>query len=86
MSDTNSNFHIFSINVNGLNDIRKRRLVLNSLRKLKNSIILLQETHCRPGNGRLWKSQWGSPLFLTETSGNSGGVATLSVETLTLPS
>lgn len=77
MSGNTQNFKICSINVNGLNDVRKRRLVFNNLRKLKNSIILLQETHCRPGNGRLWKSQWGSSLFLNETSGNSGGVATL---------
>lgn len=77
MSDTNLNFKIISINVNGLIDIRKRRLVFNSLRKLKNSIILLQETHSKPGNIRLWKSQWGSPSFFTETSRNLGGVATV---------
>lgn len=70
-------FKVFTLNVNGLNDVRKRRLVFGSLRKFKRSIFLLQETHCRPGNARLWKSQWGSPLFLTEESGSVGGVATL---------
>lgn len=70
-------FRIASINVNGLRDVRKRRLVFNYLKKFRRTIFLLQETHCPPGNGRLWKSQWGSVMFLTEKSGNSGGVATL---------
>lgn len=77
MSDIVQNFKILSINVNGLNDARKRRLVFSALHKHKKAIILLQETHCRLGNSRLWKSQWGSPLFVNETSGNAGGVAIL---------
>lgn len=77
MSDLPQDFKIFSINVNGLNDVRKRRLVFKALKKFKRSIFLLQETHCRPGNGRLWKSQWSHTMFLTETAGNAGGVATL---------
>lgn len=77
MTDFIQDFKIISINVNGLNDVRKRRLVFNSLKKFKRSIFLLQETHCKRGNGRLWKSQWCSTMFLTETSGSVGGVATL---------
>lgn len=75
--DQNQSFKIASINVNGLRDVRKRRLVFNYLKKFKRTIFLLQETHCPPGNGRLWKSQWGSSMFLTEESGNTGGIATL---------
>lgn len=70
-------FHLVSLNVNGLNDVRKRRLAFNHLKKFKKTVFLLQETHCKPGNGRLWKSQWGSLLFLTEESSNTGGVAIL---------
>lgn len=70
-------FKIISLNVNGLNDVRKRRLVFKSLKKFKRSIILLQETHCKSGNGRLWKSQWAHTMFLTEASGSTGGIATL---------
>lgn len=77
MTDILQDFRIISVNVNGLNDVRKRRLVFNSLKKYKRSIFLLQETHCRPGNGRLWKSQWGHTMFLSELSGSVGGVATL---------
>lgn len=77
MSAASHTFSISSINVNGLNNVRKRRLVFNFLRKKKNSIFLLQETHCRPGNGRLWKSQWASTMFLSEQSGSVGGVAIL---------
>lgn len=71
------NLKIISINVNGLNEVRKRRLVFSSLKKFKRSIFLLQETHCRRGNGRLWKSQWRSSMFLSEVSGSVGGLATL---------
>lgn len=77
MIDKIQDFKIISINVNGLNDVRKRRLVFNSLKKYKRSVFLLQETHCRPGNGRLWRSQWASTMFLSEESGCAGGVATL---------
>lgn len=77
MTQNLESFQLISLNVNGLNDVRKRRLTFNYLRKFKKAILLLQETHCKPGNGRLWKSQWGGPLFLTEASSNTGGVATL---------
>lgn len=70
-------FQLISLNVNGLNEVRKRRLAFNFLRKFKSTIFLLQETHCKPGNGRLWKGQWGTTLFLTEESSNTGGVAIL---------
>lgn len=72
-----SDINILSLNVNGLNDVRKRRLVFNTLRKFRRSIILLQETHCRPGNANLWKSQWGHDMVLTDISASSGGVAIL---------
>lgn len=77
MAHTLESFQIISLNVNGLHDVRKRRLAFNYLKKFKKTIFLLQETHCKPGNGRLWKSQWGGALFLTEESSNTGGVATL---------
>lgn len=75
MTELVSNFKLLSINANGLGDARNRRLVFNSLnsRKLKNSIFLLRETHCRLGNESLWRSQWGGQLFVSETSGNAGG-------------
>lgn len=75
--DSIQNFKICSINVNGLSEARKRRLVFTALRKHKKSIFLLQETHCRLGNGRLWGSQWGKHLFVSETSASAGGVAVL---------
>lgn len=83
MSEVLQDFSVISINVNGLNDVRKRRLVFNSLKRFKRSIFLLQETHCKIGNGRLWKSQWSNTMFLTETSGSVGGVATLFSKDLT---
>lgn len=67
------NFSILSLNVNGLNDIRKRSLALKYLKSFKKSIILLQETHCRSGTSRLWASQWGHVGFFTESSASGGG-------------
>lgn len=77
MTSNLESFHLITLNVNGLNDVRKRRLAFQYLKRFKKTIFLLQETHCRPGNGRLWKSQWGSTIFLTEESANTGGVAIL---------
>lgn len=71
------NLSVLSLNVNGLNDIRKRRLALKYLKSFKKSIILLQETHCRRGTSRLWASQWGHVSFFTESSASQGGVAIL---------
>lgn len=71
------NFKLLSLNVNGLNEVRKRRVAFKFLKKFRNSIILLQETHCRRGCARLWKSQWPGSMFLSEGSGNQGGVAIL---------
>lgn len=68
---------ILSLNVNGLNDVRKRRLAFTALRKHKRSIILLEETHCRPSNARLLRSQLGHDMLLTVTSASLGGVAIL---------
>lgn len=69
--------NVLSLNVNGLNDVRKRRLALKYLKSFKNSVIFLQETHCRPGTSKLWDSQWGHISFFTESSSNQGGVAIL---------
>lgn len=68
---------VISLNLNGLNDVRKRRLTFTFLKKFKKSVFLLQETHCRPGNANLWKSQWPGHMLLTEGSGSQGGVAIL---------
>lgn len=72
-----STFKVLSLNVNGLNDARKRRLAFKFFKKCSNSIILLQETHCKRGLARLWRSQWPGSMLLTEGSGNQGGVAIL---------
>lgn len=70
------------MNVNGMNDIRKRRLIFKSLHKLKQSIILVQETHCSQNLSRLWKFQWQNTILLTDESSNAGGVALLFSEDL----
>lgn len=72
-----NNFKILSLNVNGLNDPRKRRLALKYFKTFRKSIILLQETHCKRGCARLWRSQWPGSMLLSEGSRNQGGVAIL---------
>lgn len=77
MSDSNNSLNIYSVNVNGMNEVRKRRLIFKSLRKLKRSIILVQETHCSRRASSLWKFQWRNTILLTDDSSNTGGVALL---------
>lgn len=73
ISKSSSNLSIYSVNVNGMNDSRKRRLIFKSLRKLKKSIIMVQETHCSNSLSRLWKFQWHNTMLLTDDSSNAGG-------------
>lgn len=53
-------FNIYSLNVNGLCDKTKRCAVLEKLKRYKNSIILLQETHCTMEIESDWIKMWGN--------------------------
>lgn len=71
------NLRVISVNVNGLHDTHKRRMVFRSLRRMRNTVFFLQETHCKPGTKQLWELQWRSSLVMTDYSSQKGGVAIL---------
>lgn len=70
-------FKVLSLNVNGMNDSRKRRLVFSYFRNFWRSVIFLQETHSSRGSSALWTLQWCNTVILSENSSNSQGVAIL---------
>ena len=50
----NATFNMISLNVRGLNNLSKRKVVLRWLAKGKYDIILLQETHSTLELERVW--------------------------------
>ena len=68
---------LISLSARGLRDYRKRRTVVNWLKKHthKNAVILLQETHSIKGNERIWNSQWrGEVRYAHGTHNSKGGL------------
>lgn len=57
-------FKVVSLNANGLNDPRKRRIVFDHLRQTKADLCLIQETHCTLGTEKIWKQEWGGSTNL----------------------
>lgn len=72
------NLKIYSLNVNGLGENIKRKAVFNKLRKFKDGIFLIQETHSTYMKESIWKNQWGNRnIYFAHGQSNSRGVATL---------
>ena len=66
-----------SFNCNGLGNKNKRSKVLNWLKKKKEDIIFLQETHSTLETESDWKRDWGGEIYFSHGSSNSTGVAIL---------
>ena len=68
-------FEVVLHNVNGIGDDRKRRKILNFMKKHTSSkaLVCLQETHSTPKNKKLFEYQWrGKVLFSHGTSSSKG--------------
>ena len=50
---------LFSLNVNGLGEFRKRKDIFDFLRKQNGIMYLLQETHWKENMQNFIRSQWG---------------------------
>ena len=72
-----SNLKVCSINVRGINDLKKRRDIFEFLGKRNYDICLLQETHSIKQNEQKWRNEWGYTAFWSSYTGNSRGVAIL---------
>ena len=72
--------HIFSLNVRGRGDAKKRREIFRWLKWYHNgssSIILLQETHSTSHSETAWQWEWGSKIYFSHGTANARGVAIL---------
>ena len=74
MSDS---FKLISLNVRGISNFQKRRMIFTWCRKKCADIIFLQETHSKKETELQWKSEWGSEIMQSHGSCNSRGVAIL---------
>ena len=65
---------IRSLNVNGIQCLKKRALVFTELEKYNNEIILLQETHTCIFDETNFINKWGSNIYFSHGATNSKGV------------
>lgn len=70
-----ANFKMTSLNVNGIGNAIKRKVIFNNLRAHKADFYMVQETHSSPGTGFLWTKEWGGQVFFSHGSTGSRGVA-----------
>ena len=68
---------IMSLNVNGLGDYAKRKIMYKHFREQKADIVMLQETHNTVKNAKLWKCEWGGEWLNSYGKSNARGVSIL---------
>ena len=71
-----SELQIISLNMRGLKENNKRRIVFNKIQKYK-GLILLQETHSSPEIEKLWQSEFGGKIIFSHGTTQSRGTALL---------
>ena len=62
------------LNVRGINNFRKRRMIYTWCRKQKADFIFLQETHSKKDSERQWKNEWRGEIIMLHGNPNSRGV------------
>ena len=67
----------FSSNIRGLNNAKKRKTFLTSLKKAKHDIVFLQETYSNKDSCEEWQNEWGGRALFAHGSNHSRGVAIL---------
>ena len=76
------NLTICSLNVRGLNEVKKRLEVFNWLKLKEYSICLLQETHLLNSKTTIWSNEWKGKCVFSGNKSSSEGVAILINENL----
>ena len=63
-------YDILSLNVRGIRDQVKRRIIFQYLKDQNSKIYFLQETYSQPEDEIIWKNEWGGEIYfsLTEPS------------------
>ena len=70
-------FKLTSLNVRGLNNFKKRRIIFCWCRKMKSDMIFLQETHSTQEVERQWEREWGGKMLFSHGANNARGVIIL---------
>ena len=69
--------NVVSLNVRGMRDYAKRKLLYNYFHKQKADVIMLQETHNSKEVNTQWETQFGGKIFNSFGNSNARGVAIL---------
>lgn len=72
-----SRIKVVSLNVNGIANTIKRKIIFSHLRSTKADICLIQETHSSGDHSDIWTNEWGGQAFYSHGSTGSRGVAIL---------
>ena len=64
-----------SLNVRGIGNFKKRKMIFTWCRKQRSDFIFLQETHLKNDSETCWKSEWRREIVIAHGSSNSRGVA-----------
>ena len=70
-------FNILSVNVNGINDRKKRRNIFRWVKKNKYDICYLQETYSTTDVENIWKNEWGGNILFSHGTSHARGVCIL---------
>ena len=68
---------VFSLNVRGINDYKKRMSIFDWIKRHKADIVLLQETYSSIDRERMWRNEWGGKIFYSHGTKHSRGLAVL---------
>ena len=56
---------LVSLNVRGISNFLKRRMIFTWCRKQKTDFFFLQETHSKSDTETQWKNEWGGEIILS---------------------
>ena len=65
---------LISLNVRGIDNFKKRKIIFAWCRKQKSDFIFLQETHSKKDSEACWENEWESDIIMAHGSSNSWGV------------
>lgn len=71
------NIKMWSLNVRGLNEQKKRRSVFRWLKNNNVDVCLLQETYSSESIKHIWRNEWAGNIYWSHGGNHSRGVAIL---------
>lgn len=69
-----NSLNVMSLNVRGIRDITKRKVIFLLCRRTEADLILLQETHSCESDTKFWKIQWGNVVHFSHGTNHSAGI------------